>query len=87
MPEASRKKLHVPLPADLHADLFEHSERLGAPATAIAREAIEEWLERRRQAELAAQIRAYAKRTAGSRRDLDAPLESAGVEELAGVHG
>lgn len=85
MPEAARKKLHVPLPVDMHAELFEQAERLGAPATALAREAIADWLELRRREELAEEIRAYAKNVAGTNDDLDEDLEEAGQEELAEV--
>jgi hypothetical protein len=52
------------------------------PATVLAREALEEWLQRRRRAALHAEIAAYAAECAGSLADLDPALEAAGLESL-----
>lgn len=82
MPEMVKKNLHVPLPPELHSALKQQSEQLSIPATSLAREAIEEWLERRRRAEVAEQIREYAEAVAGTKDDLDEALAVAGEEEL-----
>lgn len=85
MPESTRKKIHVPLSADLHAELFAYAEQRGDPATVLAREAIEAWIERRRREELAQEIRAYASEVAGTDDDLDVELAGAAEEELLEV--
>lgn len=83
MAQSVRKKLHVPLPPELHAELKERSERRGQPATVLAREAIAAWLQRERQDDLAREIRAYAETVAGSEEDLDEDLEDAAAEALS----
>jgi predicted transcriptional regulator len=76
------KNLHVPLPDGLDAALRAAAARRKQPATALAREAIAEWLERQRRAALHQAIAAYAAERAGGDADLDAALEAAGVERL-----
>ncbi len=76
------KNFHVPLPANLDAQLRAEATRLNQPATALARQAIEEWLHQRHQAVLHQAIAAYATRWAGSDVDLDPGLEEAGVEHF-----
>ena len=51
-----------------------------APATAIARYAIESWLRHQRRAAVREAIAAYAADVAGSREDLDPDLEAASLE-------
>lgn len=80
MPASEKKNLHVPLPPELHANLKEQSRLLGAPTTALAREAIEEWLKRRKRERVAQELREYATRMAGTGADLDPDLEAASVE-------
>lgn len=80
MPDVIKKKMHLPLPPELHADLREQAERYGVPATVLAREAIEEWLERRRRERIAEEIRAYAVEVAGTVADLDEDIEDAALE-------
>jgi len=75
-----RKNIHVPLPPDLHEGLREQAERLGTPATTLARTAIEEWVERARREQEVDELRRYVAAMAGTESDLDAPLEQAGVE-------
>lgn len=82
MPEVAKKNLHVPLLPELHGALKRQSEQMSVPTTALAREAIEEWLERRRRAEIAEQLREYAEMVAGTQDDLDEALAAAGEEEL-----
>jgi predicted DNA-binding protein len=85
MPEALKKNLHVPLPPELHTALRQHSQRLNTPATALAREAIEEFVERLHRAEIAEQIREYAVAVAGTEDDIDVELAEAGEDALLEV--
>lgn len=82
MPGIVQKKMHLPLPDDLHARLKDAAEAQGAPTTAIARKAIEEWLARRRQKLVAQELRAYAVDAAGTDADLDEDFEAAGIDHL-----
>ena len=75
---------HLPLPSDLRDMLHEEAERSGRPATALAREALIEWLHERRRSRLREEIAAYASECAGTPDDLDEELEEAGLESLAG---
>lgn len=82
MPELAKKNLHVPLSPELHRALKRQSEELSVPTTALAREAIEEWLDRRHKEEIADQLGAYAAAVAGTDEDLDKELSAAGEEAL-----
>jgi plasmid stability protein len=74
------KNFHLPLPEDVHAALRQEAAALGKPATAVAREAIEEWLRERRRAAVGEAIAAYASAHAGTLADLDPDLERASLE-------
>jgi hypothetical protein len=80
--KASARNFHVPLPAEVHEALRGEAERTGKPATALAREAIEAFLRRRRRIALHESISAYAHARAGTTADLDPMLEHAGIEHL-----
>lgn len=75
-------KFNLPLTPELHDQLREEAERLGKPATTIAREAIRTVLGQRKKHQLHAEIKAFASEYAGSDIDLDADLERAGLEAL-----
>lgn len=76
------KNFHLPLPEQTYNHLREQAERVGAPATTLARQAIDCWLRQQlRQARHDA-IAAYAADAAGTDVDLDPELESAGIEHL-----
>lgn len=77
------KNLHVPLPDDLNRELREEAERSGRPATQIARDAIRQFLRRRRREALHEEIAAYARRAAGTAADLDPELEESALDDLA----
>ena len=81
MKVAAERNLHVPLPGSLHEELRREAERSGKPSTALAREAIEAFLRRRRKRALHEAIAAYASAAAGTA-DLDPSLEQAGVDLL-----
>lgn len=80
--KAVARNFHVPLPEEVHNALRGEAERSGRPATALAREAIEAFLRRRRRIALHEAIAAYAAQHAGSQGDLDPELERTAVEHL-----
>ncbi len=73
---------HLPLPVNLYRELRAEADRRRMPATIIARQAIEAWLERRQAEVLHMEIAAYAARHAGTAMDLDQDLETASLEIL-----
>jgi predicted transcriptional regulator len=77
-----RKNLHVTLPDDLDQELRSEAERSGQPATEMARDAIREFLCRRRRQILHDEITAYAREVAGSQQDLDEELEESAIDDL-----
>ena len=87
MSETRMKKMHLPLPRDLHARLKVEAEVVGSPATVLAREAVAEWLERRERERIAEELRAFAVEHAGSELDLDEAFEDAAARELARIPG
>ena len=78
----SRRNFHVPLTDETYRALRSEADRRRQAATTLAREAVEEWLARRRAETLHADIAAYAARHAGTSADLDTALEAAGIELL-----
>jgi predicted DNA-binding protein len=84
MPGKTQRNLHVPLPESLHDRLRAAATRSGRPATALAREAIEAWVEEREREAVHEAIATYASEMAGTEADLDEDLERAGIEHLAG---
>ena len=82
MPRSLSKNLHVPLPEALYRRLRTESERTRRPATEIAREAIDQWLEDRNRRTIAESIAQYARQNAGSPLDLDESLEAAALDDL-----
>jgi predicted transcriptional regulator len=82
MAVASHRNFHVPLPDETYRALRSEADRRRRPATALVREAVEDWLERRRAETLHAAIAGYAARHAGTPADLDPALEAAGIDAL-----
>jgi predicted DNA-binding protein len=78
----AKHNLHVPLPEPLHDRLRAEAKRSGRPATTLAREAIEAWIEERQRQAVHEAIAEYAGEMAGSPADLDEELERAGVDHL-----
>jgi hypothetical protein len=76
------KNFHLPLPERTYAQLRAVAERAQAPATILAREAIESWLREQSRKARHEAIAAYATEMAGTKSDLDPDLESAGIEHL-----
>lgn len=83
MKPVATANFHLPLPNDVRDMLREEVEHSGRPATAIAREALTEWLKERRRSRLREEIAAYASACAGTPADLDEELEGAGLDLLA----
>ncbi|MFI5402774.1 MAG: hypothetical protein ACHQ1G_07555 [Planctomycetota bacterium] len=79
---SDRRKLHVPLDDGLHRRLRAEADRTGRPATQLARDAIDRFLNALRRAALHESIAAYASANAGTKADLDADLEAAGIDHL-----
>lgn len=73
---------HLPLSPDLHEMLRVESKVSGEPATNLAREALADWLKRRKKERRHAEIAAFAAEHAGTEFDLDRDLEEAGIEAL-----
>jgi len=73
---------HVPLPDNVYRDLREEAARSSRPATALVRQAIEQWLHERRRVARHEAIAAFAVENAGGPLDLDTELETASVEHL-----
>lgn len=82
MSEVVMKKMHLPLPPDIHSRLKREAEMAGAPTTVLAREAITEWLDRRRREQIAEELRAFAMENAGTELDLDEEFEAAATDTL-----
>ena len=82
MLKALMRNLHVPLPEELHKRLQAEAQRSRRPATVLAREAIDHWLEETRAAAIREEIGQYARAHAGTAADLDASLEAVGIEHL-----
>jgi predicted DNA-binding protein len=87
MQSARRRNFHLPLEQETYARLVREAERVGRPATQVAREAIEIGLDERHRRIVAESISAYATAVAGSRDDLDEDLERAATEHLAKRRG
>ena len=76
------KNFHLPLPEKTYQHLKAEAERAQVPATILAREAIDAWLQQQWRKARHDAIAAYAAEMAGTRVDLDPDLESAGIEHL-----
>jgi hypothetical protein len=85
MSSARAKILRVPLSPRLYEALRTTAERERRPATVVARDAIAEWLSNRRSRAVEDELRAYVAAAAGTRDDLDGPLEAASVVLLTSV--
>ncbi len=78
----AKRNMHVPLPEPLHDRLRAEAKPAGRPATALAREAIETWVEEHQRQAVHDAIAEYAGTMAGSAADRDEALEEAGIDRL-----
>ena len=76
------RNFHLPLPEQTYSHLRAEAERLQAPATALAREAIDWWLREQARKARRDRIAAWAAEMTGTHFDLDPDLELAGIEQL-----
>ncbi len=83
MPSTGKKNLHVPLPADVHEDLKAQAQRVGEPATVLARKAIEAHVRALKRKQVADEIASYARAVAGTVDDFDPMVEAAGLDVWA----
>jgi hypothetical protein len=76
------RTFHLPLPDELHEELRREATADHRPATELVRDALIGWLQARRRARVAEEIRRFALAEAGSDLDIDADVERAGVDHL-----
>jgi hypothetical protein len=82
MTRKKQRHLHLLMKEELYASLRTEAERAGMPATAVVREAISEYLTKKKREALEKAITEYAQKHAGTDVDLDPDLEAASVEFL-----
>ena len=82
MKRTETRNFHLPLPEPLYRRLKETAERQHRPATQVAKQAVEDWLDQQERLELHEEIARYAAQVAGSGDDLDETLEAASLEHL-----
>jgi len=83
MPVVAKRNPRVQLPDHFHVRLRLCSLGLGRPATVLAREAIERWLDEYERSQLDKSISRYARQAAATADDLDDELQSASLESWA----
>ena len=83
MISVAMKNFHLPLSADLYAGLREAAARAGAPATDVAREAIQAWLNEDRRRQQRTELANFVEANAGSAWDSDPQWEAAGLETIS----
>jgi site-specific recombinase XerC len=76
------KNFHLPLPEQTYDELRSEAERRRVPATSLARQALQEWLQASKRLATRQAIAVYASELAGSEADLDPHLEAATVKLL-----
>jgi predicted DNA-binding protein len=88
MKAATIHNFHIPLPEQLYSRLRAVAKRQRRPATQMAKQAVEYWLEEQEKLALHEEIASYAAAAAGSLDDLDLQLEAASLEHLGNMeHG
>ena len=76
---------HLRLSPELHDMLRAESEVSGETATDLVREALADWLRRRRKQRRYAEIAAFSAKNSRTELDLDRNLEEAGIEVIEAV--
>jgi hypothetical protein len=74
------KNFRLPLPEITYTQLRVLAEKSRVPATALAREAIDQWLRKQARRERHSAVAAYAAAFAGTPLDLDPDLEAAAFD-------
>ena len=83
MKPATVKNFHLPLPEPLYLRLKEAASKRQVPATQLAKQAVEYWLQEHERLALHEEIEQYVAAAAGTEADLDEELEAAALEHLA----
>ncbi len=83
MVTAATKNFHLPMPVALYTGLREAAARAGTPATDVAREAIQAWLNEDRRRQQRTELAEFEEANAGSAWDRDPQWEAAGLEITA----
>lgn len=79
---AATRNFHVPLPEQVYTRLRDLAQRQHRPATQLAKQAVEYWLEEQERLAVHEEIAVYAAQQAGSSDDLDEELLAATLEHL-----
>jgi hypothetical protein len=82
MKSKKQRHIHLLMKEDLYEDLRTEAQRTGVPATAVVREAVSEYLTKKKREALEKEITEYAEKHAGTDVDLDPALEAASIEFL-----
>jgi len=83
--KTTTRNFHLPLPEQVYRRLKQMAERQHRPATQVAKQAVEHWLEEQERLTLHEEIARYAGEVAGSGEDLDETIEAASLEHLEDV--
>jgi predicted DNA-binding protein len=73
---------HIPLPEPVYQRLKSVAKKQHKPATQLAKQALEYWLDEQERRALHEEIASYAATVAGTADDLDEFLEAASLEHL-----
>lgn len=76
------RNFHVPLPDPVYQRLKSVAKKQHKPATQLAKQALEYWLDEQEKLALHEEIASYAASMAGTADDLDESLETASLEHL-----
>lgn len=82
MKTAAIHNFHVPLPEQVYTRLRKLAQSQHRPATHLAKQAVEYWLEEQEKLALHEEIAAYATQNAGTAEDLDEQLEASSLEQF-----
>jgi predicted DNA-binding protein len=78
----SSHNFHIPLPEPVYQRLKSEAQKRRKPATQLAKQALEYWLDEQEKLALHEEIATYAAAVAGTADDLDEALETASLENL-----
>ena len=79
----SPHNFHLPLPEPVYQRLKSAAKKQHKPATQLAKQALEQWLDEQERLTVHEEIAAYAASVAGTAFDLDEAFEAASLEHLA----
>jgi predicted DNA-binding protein len=82
MKRSETRNFHLPLPEPLYNRLKKAAKHQHRPATQLAKQAVEYWLDEQERLALHEEIARYATQVAGSSDDLDETLQDASLEHL-----